>query len=288
MNSIVRKYFVLGMLCCAASAALLSAGCASGQRVAVPARASFAPGAEPSENASTGRLSRTFPHGQVTAVWIKSGIQSLDEASAAYCASAADDFMRRAQALDAELEESDGRNTDTEGEGRRVKETSEDGPRYTLSIKGGLSRAGGIIGRLWVAEEYLGGSRNNITLKTEMHSMDKGTSLGAKELFEKPEALPELLSRACRESLAARGGQEDMYLPGTAPAVENFRHFLVTENGLMLYFEPCQVASWAEGTVKVPVAIEALQAAAPRPFWTRRPAGAQSGEKGKQAVSQGH
>lgn len=279
MNPTVSRSLVLGIVCCAAVFSLT--GCASEQRVAIPERSSFAPGAEPAETASQGRLSRRFPHGEVSAVWVKSGMKAVDEASAAYCAAAAEDFIRRADALDADLEEADEGNSAAEASSRRDADDSAENPRYTLRIKGGLSRSGGIIGRLWIAEEYLGGSRNNITIRTEMYSGENGIRLEAKDLFARPEALPEIFSRAARESLSSRGGQEDMYLPGTAPAAENFRHFLVTETGVMLYFEPCQVAAWAEGMVKVPVSIGELQAASPRPFWPRAGSDGRSAVKGK-------
>ena len=268
----VRIFFVFVILLLASSCA----GRKAAEIAEIPDRPSFAPGAVRAESESTGRYNRKIPHGEITASWVKSGIASVDKASEEYCRNAAEAFASRVALLEAELSAENMDNSSEVTQNNQIqKDDGTEKLKYTLNLRGGLSSGAGVIGRLWIAEEYLGGARNNITLKTETYTRS-GRLLGVQDLFGKAEQLPVLLSRAARKALADRGGQDDMYIPGTEPVAENFRHFLVTDSGLMLYFEPCHVAAWAEGTVKVPVSLGDLQGALPRNIWKK--VSAKSGE----------
>ena len=43
---------------------------------------------------------------------------------------------------------------------------------------------------------------------------------------------------------------------GTAPTIDNYRHFEFTDNGLEIMFPPYQVASWADGQINITVPYE--------------------------------
>ncbi len=46
---------------------------------------------------------------------------------------------------------------------------------------------------------------------------------------------------------------QHMVIPGTAPTHENFEEVAITKNGLLVIFDPYQVAPYARGTIEVPI-----------------------------------
>ena len=59
-----------------------------------------------------------------------------------------------------------------------------------------------------------------------------------------------------------------MVTPGTEPKKENFRTFRLEKDGITFYFDPYQVASWADGVITVTLSLSELAEAGPNPsFW---------------------
>lgn len=83
-------------------------------------------------------------------------------------------------------------------------------------------------------------------------------------------ALP-FLSDFSRDALRAQMADEpedlfrDMTLPGTEPTHENFQEIGVTQEGLLVVFNPYQVAPYARGTIEVPISLSALEVASGTP-----------------------
>lgn len=86
------------------------------------------------------------------------------------------------------------------------------------------------------------------------YDLEQGKILQTEELFRSPsEALP-FLSAFSRDALRktmkdlSREEFSAQALPGTEPTVENFKEVALTKEGLIVIFNPYQVASYARGT----------------------------------------
>ena len=53
---------------------------------------------------------------------------------------------------------------------------------------------------------------------------------------------------------------------GTAPTIDNYRHFKFTDNGLEIMFPPYQVASWADGEINITIPYEDINKYLKEPY----------------------
>lgn len=55
---------------------------------------------------------------------------------------------------------------------------------------------------------------------------------------------------------------------GTEPEESNFKVFLLDNDGIILYFEPYQVAPWSEGVITMRIPLRKLEKAGPKlQYW---------------------
>lgn len=157
---------------------------------------------------------------------------------------------------------------DTEGFGLPGGEgDAEQGPSYELWGSYNVSRpseaAISLTFEIWT---YTGGSHGNQDIITLNYSLITGQRLGLVDLFEDPEAALQLMSAWSYRELSHRlgGGRlEQMLKDGTAPTVENFSSLTLTPEGLLINFQPYQVAPWAAGAQKVEMPLDELLGALP-------------------------
>lgn len=157
---------------------------------------------------------------------------------------------------------------DTEGFGLSGgKDDAEQGPSYELWGSYNVSRpsdaAISLTFEIWT---YTGGSHGNQDIITLNYSLITGQRLGLVDVFEDPEAALQLMSAWSYRELSRRlgGGRlEQMLKDGAAPTVENFSSLTLTPEGLLINFQPYQVAPWAAGAQKVEMPLGELLGARP-------------------------
>lgn len=148
-----------------------------------------------------------------------------------------------------------------------AEDEAEQGPSYELWGSYNVSRpsdaAISLTFEIWT---YTGGSHGNQDIITLNYSLITGQRLGLVDLFEEPEAALQAMSAWAYEELSRRlgGGRlEQMLKDGTAPTVENFSSLTLTPEGLLINFQPYQVAPWAAGAQKVETPLDKLLGARP-------------------------
>lgn len=157
---------------------------------------------------------------------------------------------------------------DTEGFGLSGgNEDADQGPSYELWGSYNVSRpsdaAISLTFEIWT---YTGGTHGNQDIITLNYSLITGQRLGLVDLFEDPEAALQLMSAWSYRKLSRRlgGGRlEQMLKDGAAPTVENFSSLTLTPEGILINFQPYQVAPWAAGAQKVDMPLDELLGARP-------------------------
>ena len=136
-------------------------------------------------------------------------------------------------------------------------------PPFEMVLSGVISDNGRTAGILWQKYQYLGGAHGGLDISATNCTLPDGRVFRLTELFRKPDTALRLLSERSRKELQRRGLPMDMVRSGTEPDIENFDTFLLTADGLTLYFSPYQVAPWSEGVVTVSLSLDDLSEAAP-------------------------
>ncbi len=94
--------------------------------------------------------------------------------------------------------------------------------------------------------------------RTVNYDFDQGRDLSLDELFLPGSNHLEVISKYCLAELSRRGF--DVFTDGAAPTPENYRHWNITTNGLLISFDAYQVAAGAAGPQTVVVPYGELQA----------------------------
>ncbi len=201
----------------------------------------------------TARYVLTVPHGKINASWQKSGVREIDDYAEQKVRKEAGAFRERIKDLE-------------EG----LKSMNMEIPSCELNITAAISSGGKTIGVLWAVYEYLGGNHGTLSLESNIYSVSplkdgKRTvkKVRLNDIFRNPRSACQIFSEYARKELLAQHFDPAMVEPGTTPDMENFKIFLIHDQGLTLFFEPYQVASWADGTVRVIVPLEKLKPAGP-------------------------
>lgn len=154
-----------------------------------------------------------------------------------------------------------------------LKELRQEHPDYApfpleMVLTGVISDNGKTTGILWKNYQYLGGAHGNLGVFTRNYTVPDGRAFTLTELFRRPDTAVRLFSELSRRELIERGLPADMVDPGTEPDIENFSAFLLSSDGIVLYFNPYQVAPWSEGVVTVTLSLDDLSEAGPHTaYW---------------------
>ncbi|OGZ06125.1 MAG: hypothetical protein A2845_01775 [Candidatus Lloydbacteria bacterium RIFCSPHIGHO2_01_FULL_49_22] len=113
--------------------------------------------------------------------------------------------------------------------------------------------------------EYIAGSAHPNSQSTIInYDIEERTKLATSDLFaSSTEAFP-FLSSFTRDELTRRfvdvptSEYADMLLPGTAPTNENFANVAIVSDGLIVIFNPYQVAPYARGSQEVHIPLSSL------------------------------
>lgn len=149
-----------------------------------------------------------------------------------------------------------------------TKEASpEDKTQYELLGKYTVSRpsaaAVSITYELWT---YTGGAHGNLDIITLNYATENGNMLDLEHIFQDVEQALELMSTYSYTVLSAEledGHSSTMLKSGTSPDNENFSTLTLLPTGIIIHFQPYQVAPWSAGPQKVSMSLEDLADARP-------------------------
>jgi hypothetical protein len=108
---------------------------------------------------------------------------------------------------------------------------------------------------------YTGGAHPNNWPMTWVFDMTDGREISLDHLFPDQEAALIKVSDLCREVLSrSLGGMlvPDMLDAGLRPEADNFRRFVLTDEGVAFFFGPYQVAPYAAGEQVVTIPYDSL------------------------------
>lgn len=143
----------------------------------------------------------------------------------------------------------------------------EDKTKYELLGKYTVSRpsaaAVSITYELWT---YTGGAHGNLDIITLNYATENGNTLDLEHIFQDVEQALELMSTYSYTVLSAELGEASsstMLKSGTSPDNENFSTLTLLPTGIIIHFQPYQVAPWSAGPQKVSMSLDDLADARP-------------------------
>jgi hypothetical protein len=118
---------------------------------------------------------------------------------------------------------------------------------------------------LWT---YTGGAHGNLDIITLNYSLLTGRRLELVDLFDDPDEALRLMSVWSFQVLSRRlpligESALQMLKDGTSPDAQNFSSLTLTPEGMVIQFQPYQVAPWSAGAQAVEMPSEQLSAAGP-------------------------
>lgn len=148
----------------------------------------------------------------------------------------------------------------------------DDKTAYELLGKYSVSRpsaaAVSISYEIWT---YTGGAHGNLDIITLNYDTEHGEQLTLDHIFNDVEQALELMSTYCytvlAAELAAELGPENsihMLKSGTSPDTENFAAISLHPQGIVVHFQPYQVAPWSAGPQKVTMSLADIADAKPQ------------------------
>ncbi|MDH8677984.1 polysaccharide deacetylase family protein [Fusibacter bizertensis] len=99
---------------------------------------------------------------------------------------------------------------------------------------------------LFKETKYLGGAQSLSTIYTFNFNLEQGRELALKDLFKGSSAYLEILSQFVFDQLINENAlnialDEDWVVKGSSPLESNFKHFLFTNDGIIILFEKYQI-----------------------------------------------
>lgn len=133
-------------------------------------------------------------------------------------------------------------------------------PGYELDLSyDAYAHSDTVVSLLYTVFAYMGGAHPNTTYETFTFDLDAGEQLSLYDIF--PEANNPLdviapIAEAAQIEQQGDYADENWIAQGTAPTLDNYRDFVLTENSIIFFFEPYQVAAYAYGPsqVEIPLA----------------------------------
>jgi hypothetical protein len=108
--------------------------------------------------------------------------------------------------------------------------------------------------------EYCGGAHPNPEFRTILFNLNDGKEKTLASLFKQNTGYLKKISEITVNDLKKRENSEHFWLEeGAAAKSENFRYFYLTKNNLVMIIPPYQVAPYAMGTYKVPIAFKRIK-----------------------------
>lgn len=127
---------------------------------------------------------------------------------------------------------------------------------YTLNILYNKYEYSSYLSYIFRISEYTGGSHPNNTICTISYNKDNDQIITIDSLVQNNELLLDVLSLESRNILENNPIFKDniikeMMLEGTKPKLDNFKNFVFSKDGLIIFFEQYQIAPYSYGEFNV-------------------------------------
>lgn len=133
---------------------------------------------------------------------------------------------------------------------------------YDMSISYTVERINeNLISLLFFGREYTGGAHGNSWSFVLNYDLKNNRQLALSDLFNKGNDFLAIISKQSIVQIVAKQGEPstiEWVEGGAGKNIENFKSWVITEEGLKFTFDPYQVASYAEGIFTTVVPYEAF------------------------------
>jgi hypothetical protein len=106
---------------------------------------------------------------------------------------------------------------------------------------------------------HTGGAHPNTTIVTYTFNLEDNTPFAVTDLFAEDVEVYELLAHYAQEQIDVEWSDAEWITTGTEPTEANYRSWALSEDSLVLYFDPYQVAPYAVGVVKVHIPLAEIE-----------------------------
>jgi hypothetical protein len=119
----------------------------------------------------------------------------------------------------------------------------------------------GLLTILFSVSEYWAGAAHPFSYSLVLNfNLQTGKTIVLKELFKQSVNYLQVIGDYCSADLKKRDRLE--FPEGVLPKAENFQNWTIADQGVIIYFDPYQVAPYALGPSQVTIPFEALKASA--------------------------
>lgn len=143
-----------------------------------------------------------------------------------------------------------------------VAESSQEEIPYTLSIDFDIhSYSDEIYSFVFDVYEYIGGAHGDGFVVTKTFNSNTGEQLYLDDVFSDNDQFLEQLSANAMpllEYIIDEYSDPDWVRDGTAPVLENYERFALSDEYLMIFFNPYQVAPYSEGVIEIKIPLDDL------------------------------
>ncbi|WP_432666705.1 polysaccharide deacetylase family protein [Wukongibacter baidiensis] len=136
---------------------------------------------------------------------------------------------------------------------------------YELNIDYNVFRSSDeVVSFKFDVHSFTGGAHSIHEIYTKTYNLDTGYEFMLNDVFKKDSDYLNILSKISSKQLTESGRlgdyvNEDWIKDGTSPSVENFKHFVLTNNSIIFHFSEFQVAPWVAGPQYVEIEYEELK-----------------------------
>lgn len=127
---------------------------------------------------------------------------------------------------------------------------------YTLYIDYKEYKYNNYISLVFYSELFLGGAHPNHYIDTIIYDIKSNTFFNINNLIKLNKNILNELSKISREELSKNkilnsSDTKDMLLEGTTPSRDNFKRFVLTNEGIIIFFERYQIAPYFFGDYNI-------------------------------------
>lgn len=124
-----------------------------------------------------------------------------------------------------------------------------------------FSHSDTIVSLLYTNYINSGGAHPNTYFRSFTFDLDAGTKLFFEDVFPDADAALAVIAPVAQAALSEKFGDSadaDWIEDGAGPELINYRNFVLTEDSIIFYFEPYQVAAYVFGTSEVEIPLTDL------------------------------
>lgn len=143
-----------------------------------------------------------------------------------------------------------------------AKEPTQENISYSLYIEYETYEYKNYISYVFFISMYTGGAHPDNSVLSINYNTQYNKIIKILNIYDNLNNLSKISRDLLRKNnqINSSSDQLNMILEGTEPDEYNFRNFAITENGIILFFEPYQVAPYVFGTIRITIPYNQLTA----------------------------